>query len=33
LPQIGGYSRELFQGGLEVVGYLFGYEVRVFKVG
>jgi hypothetical protein len=30
LPQIDGDGRELFQGGLEVVGYLFGYGVGVF---
>jgi hypothetical protein len=32
-PEIGGYRRELFQGGLEVLGYLLGDEIGVFEVG
>jgi hypothetical protein len=32
-PEIGGYCRELFQGSLQVVGYLFGDEIGVFEVG
>ena len=32
-PEIGGYRRERFQGGLEVLGYLLGDEIGVFEVG